>query len=317
MWICTSCRDADSSRKELSAFISYLEVLMWVTVFLAIIRPSAGLRPSSSIIPWIQGYLPILNPNTIGFVSVIALTRVIFLPVKYKAMRVALLSGTLLCAQSRTSDIVMMAALAVFIVDGLRHKKIGRAVAAMAATLGFLCLAAGWMDQIVRIFMRGESIEEMSSLSGRTDYWGFAIEHISWFGDGLATGSRSLIFLDSDPFSHGSVNMHNSFIEALIGAGYIGAIPFLITFVWRELRMFWQALRSGDASNAIYAVCALVFAARAMTSIVLAIFSLDHVLMIFCWAWIWKGGSIPKYSAAVPKPRVYEKTLAEQGENSA
>ena len=172
----------------------------------------------------------------------------------------------------------------------------------------------GWLDSIIQVLMRGESSEELSSLSGRTNYWEFAFQHISWFGGGLAVGSRSFILMEQNTFLHNSVNMHNSIVESLVGAGYIGAVPFILNFVFNIIRQLLNTVRRFDETDAIFSVLAVMFAARAMTSIVLAIFSFDFIMMLLFWAWIWIsshdfGENVP---LPRPKPIVYEKTLHEQ-----
>ena len=124
MWICVSCRDKESTKNELIAITGYVEVLLAVTVVLAVVNPALGTLPSATFIPWIKGYLPLLNPNTIGFLSVVALTRLLFLPAKHKLPRLALVSGTLLCAQSRTSYLVIMVAFLIFFLDSLKKKRL-------------------------------------------------------------------------------------------------------------------------------------------------------------------------------------------------
>ena len=315
MWICVSCRDKESTKTELLALTKYVEILLWVTVFLAIINPSMGTMASASIIPWIRGYLPILNPNAIGFLSVAALTRLMFLPARFKVVRMVLVLGTLLCAQSRTSYAVTLLALLIFIFDSLKKKNLFTVVVSSFFALMALTLTMGWMDLLLQIVTRGESTEEIRTLSGRTDYWAFAFEHISWMGNGLAVGSRSFIFLeDHSVFAKSSINTHNSFVEALVGAGYIGAVPFIALIVMNIIRQLVGTVRRFESADAIFCVYAVMFAARGMTSIVLAIFSFDFILLMMFWAWIWTSSQT--FDSAGPKPRpkpvVYEKTLHEQ-----
>ncbi len=286
MWIMTACRDADTTRREFMAFSRMIEGLLLVTVLLAFINPALGFRHSSSIIPWLQGYLPILNPNAIGFMSVIAVARLLFFPAKYKPVRLMLVAFTLLCAQSRTSYGVTCLILFIFIIEGLRTRQLLRVAIASFFGIGALFLFMGWIDTILTIFMRGQSIEEFSTLSGRTDYWAFALERSSWFGGGLATGSRSLIFVGEETFHKGTVNMHNSFIEALMGTGYVGAVPFIAMFAFNILRQGGRTLTKPSLSEATFFVMTFIFMARAMTSIVLAVFSFDFIIMMHFWAWL-------------------------------
>ncbi|MBR4985683.1 MAG: O-antigen ligase family protein [Proteobacteria bacterium] len=314
MFFCVACRDADSTRKEFVAFVKLSEILIWITVFLAIIQPSLGLRHSPSVLPWLQGYLPIINPNALGFMSVLVLTRLLFLPARYKALRVIFTAGTLLCAQSRTSYAVMIVALGIYIIEGLRARQFGRVIISFGFAIIALIFAMGWHETILQIVMRGQSTEDMSSLSGRTDYWEYALEHVSWVGGGLATGSRSLIFEADTAFIKGTVNMHNSFIEALMGGGYIGAIPFIALIGINIFRQGLHIFTKPSVFEGMFLVCAISFAARGMTSVVLAIFSQDFNNMLLLWFWLYTRniGEDKKSRPERPKPMPYEKTLAEQ-----
>lgn len=316
MWIVTACYDSDATQREFIAFIRLIEGLLFVTVVLALINPALGFRDSSSPIPWIQGYIPILNPNAIGFMSVMAIARLLFFPAKYKTVRLLLVAFTLLCAQSRTSYGVTCLILVIFIIEGLRTQQLTRVAVASFFGVGAMLLTLGWMDTILSIFMRGQSIEEFSTLSGRTDYWNFALERASWFGGGLATGSRSLIFVGEETFYKGTVNMHNSFIEALMGAGYIGAIPFYALFAFNILRQAIRTISKPSLSEATFFVLSIVFIARGMTSIVLAIFSFDFVIMMLFWAWL-NGNPQDKTQNTAsrrPMPIAYETTNYERAQ---
>lgn len=316
MYVCVTCRDADSTRREVIAFCKLIEILMWTTIALALISPSRGFIPSPSIIPWIQGYLPILNPNAVGFLSVIALTRLLFFDASHKGIRLMVIAVTLLCAQSRTSYAVTCVALAIFVIESLRKKHFGPAIAGCSLVAVALLFSLGWHEQILKVLARGESAEEISSLSGRTVYWDYAIDHIDWMGKGLATGSRSLIFERDNPFHLGLVGTHNSFIEALLGGGYIGAIPYVAMVVIHILRQGIQAITKPNACEGFFFVCAIIFAARSMTSTVLALFSFDFIFMMLFWFWLYTRNMGSNFGASrrrqPPKPVVYEKTLHEQ-----
>ncbi|MBQ9394707.1 MAG: O-antigen ligase family protein [Proteobacteria bacterium] len=315
MYIYVSCRDADSTRKEFIAFLKLFEILMWATVVLAFINPTKGFLHSPTILPWLWGYFPILNPNAIGFISALCLARLLFFPAKYKPVRIMMITATLLCAQSRTAYAVSLVAMIIYIFDGMRTKQFGRvAVAFLGAALA-LFMAMGWNEAIVKVLLRGESAEEVSTLSGRTDYWNYALDNADWLGKGLATGSRSLIFGGEGTFHRGSVNMHNSFIEALMGGGYIGSIPFMVLFAVNVIRQGFNTVTKPSTHEGLFLICAITFVARGMTSIVLALFSFDFINMMFFWAWLYTRNMDPSNPPVVherPKPRVFEKTLAEQ-----
>ena len=311
MWMAVSCYDADSTRREFIAIIRCTEVLLLITVVLAFINPALGFQRSQSMIPWLKGYYPIINPNALGFMSVFALTRLLFFPAKYKFPRILLVSFTLLCAQSRTSYAVTGLVLLLVVIQCIRNKQLGRVFVAMSFGLFALCLGLGWFDTIVTIFMRGQDAEGFSTLSGRTNYWDFTLDHVSWIGGGLATGSRSLIFLSENAFYKGLVGTHNSFVEALIGAGYIGAIPFIIMQAWFLIRQAARTFNTPNESNFLFLSFGCIFFARGMTSMVLALYSFDFVVFTIYFAWQISSDQKPAAPLPRPKPVVYEKTLSE------
>ena len=313
MWVTVSCHDADSTRREFVSIARLVEILLWVTVVLAILNPTLGLRRSPSMIPWLQGYLPIINPNQVGFLSVAAFVRLIFLPARAKPVRLLLVLSTLVCSQSRTSYAVSLVVLVIFIIDGLRERQYFRVSLASLAALAALLLTMGHYETLVRILMRGQSEESLESLSGRTDYWNFALNYATWFGGGLATGSRSLILVTGqETFLRGSVNLHNSFVEALLGAGYVGALPYLAMVVIHTLRQVIAALTRPSLSQGLFLVMALVFVARSMTSVVISLFSYDLMMLFIFWAWI--RHDTPQAAprrAQRPRPVVYDTPLCE------
>lgn len=316
MWVSVSCRDPDSTRCEFVAITRLIEILLFVTVILAILNPALGLRRSASFLPWLQGYYPILNPNAVGFLSVAAFARLLFFSAKAKPLRLAFITGTLICSQSRTSYAVTMLILAIFIIDGLRERQTLRAILALSASAVFAFLLLGNQEAFLHIVTRGQSEESLDTLSGRTDYWNFALQYVSWLGNGLAIGSRSLIFVTGqETFMRGSVNLHNSYIEALMGAGIIGATPFIVLILWNALRQFFFAIARPSISQGLFLVMAMAFLARSMTSVVLAVFSYDMVMLMIFFAWLdnpnLHENAVPTRQHP-PKPVVYEKTIFEQ-----
>ena len=112
----------------------------------------------------------------------------------------------------------------------------------------------------------------------------------------------------------GSVNLHNSYIEALMGAGIIGAAPYIALIGFNIIRQGYRAIAHPSISQGLFLVMAIAFAARSMTSVVLAVFSYDMLMLMIFFAWLshvrTDDNATPP--AKRPKPVVYEKTLYEQ-----
>ncbi len=311
MWIVSTCYDEKSTQREFVAFLRWAEILLGVTVVLAFISPARGFQHSASIIPWMKGYYPIINPNALGFMSVYVMTRLLFLPANHKIPRMMLVSFTLLCAQSRTSYAVTGVVLLVFVFDGIRSRQFFRVFLAMVFGLFAMCLAIGWMETLVKIFLRGQDAEAFSSLSGRTNYWDFTLSQVRWLGGGLATGARSLIFVSDEVFYKGIVGTHNAFVEALIDAGYVGAIPFIAGMFVFHLKQAFNAFARPSTMNMLFLCFIVICFARCMTSMAMALYSFDFNILMYYFAWQLLKNSPAPQPKPRPRPVVYEKTLHE------
>lgn len=300
VWVTAMCPDEKSLMREFREVSFLIELLMYATVVLAIINPAQGFLKSYSVIPWLNGYLPIINPNALGFLSLVVLLRHLFLPSRYKFLRLIAIGLIFLCAQSRTSYATFAVALLLNVYDGLKSRKLGRVFAATGGGVLVALFALGNFETILSIVRRGESSEEISSLSGRTDYWDVALKYADWFGGGLATGSRSLIYVAADTFYKGRVSVHNSFIEVILDAGYIGGACYIATIGVNILRQLVRVINNPRAYDGIFAACAIMFASRGMTSIVLAVYSPDFYLMILFWMYL--SVSSDKKIQVLPRP---------------
>lgn len=285
MWICVSCRDRESTLREYRAMVFLIEVLLYFTVLLALINPALGLRKSATIIPWLQGYLPLLNPNAVGICSAIALVSLLFCPAKNKAVRIAIISCTLLFSQSRTSYVAIAIALLLFTYAAFRKRNVKHIIIALIATTLGLGLALGMLDTIMNIFMRGQSSDQLDSLSGRTSYWEVALSQVGFIGGGFATGSRFLDQLNPDVFHKFTVNLHNSHIEALVSAGIIGATPYLINFAYQCLRQALRIFAPRDPEDILFIALAVIIVLRSITSIVEAVYSADLIVLMLFFAY--------------------------------
>lgn len=308
LWVAAVCHDEKSLHREMNYFLFYTELILYSTVILAVINPSRGMMSSRSFLPWFKGYFPIINPNGLGFLAVIVCTRLLFTDVKYKKFRLAAAGLIFLCAQSRTQYMAFAGVFFVFMLDGLRQKKLTRVLFASIAALGFTSLAFGFLDQIILVFRRGQSAEELESLSGRTDYWLIALEQAGLLGGGLATGSRSLIFLAESSFASGAVNLHNSYLEAILGAGFIGAFAFLGQIVVSSLRQLVRFVVANRPIDGIFAAYGIIILARSMMSIGPALFTIDFCFMLQFWLYIAMTSktALPIYTP--PRPRVRTNT---------
>ncbi len=304
VWVAATCPDEKHLKREFVATTFLIEVLMYIELLLAIINPDRGFWKSHTVLPWIAGYIPVINPNAMGFLTLIVLLRHLFLPSRYKVLRMMLTGAIFLCAQSRTSYATFAAALVVCVFDGLRQRKLGRVLIASGGAAAAAILALGYFDAIKAVVQRGETAEEISSLSGRTDYWNAALEHADWLGGGLAVGARSLIYVAADTFHKGMVSLHNSYLEVILDAGYIGGACYIVAIVGNILRIGFRSLRQPSEFNVVFLACSIMFATRGMTSVVLAIYSTDFFMMLLFWMYLSVSSDRKNVSLPKPVPRV-------------
>jgi O-antigen ligase len=131
------------------------------------------------------------------------------------------LMGALLA--SGRQGIVMLAA-GVFLLLWFRRRTLFLTLIGPATVLA---VWAFW-DQAFMIFSRGQP-QLLSNLTGRLPWWESAIEVWAvhpWTGYGYGAGGRfvGLANIGSTSIS----NVHNGYIEALVGVGLIGFIPLLV-----------------------------------------------------------------------------------------
>lgn len=304
LWIAISCHDEDSTRREIVTWLRYIEVLLYWTLFMALINPSVGFLGSHTALPWLRGYIPMINPNGLGGLANFVLVTLIFLPARYKPIRLAVIGIIFLFAQSRTQYTAFAAVIFITLLDSIKTRKLGHALILSGFLSLIILIALGALDRLTAIFLRGQTSDDLTSLSGRLDYWGAALRHAKLFGGGLATGSRSLAFLEQEVFRNNAVNLHSTYFETILGAGYIASVPYLLYLVSNFVKQFYRFLVRRSPIEGFFTGIAIVLAARSIMSISLAIFCTDFYILIAFWVWL----SYTKQEKIIflppPKPKV-------------
>ena len=198
------------------------------------IFPSEALRPSRGVIPFfLQGHVPVLNPNTVGFISVQLVlhsmaslfrsTRAkqcIFYAILLLASLVALI-----LAQSRTSMVGLVAGIGIYLIlDNKKWVLLSAAVFTLVVTF----FMSG-TSLITEYLLRGQSEELVMTLSGRTHGWAAAWDLFSQsplFGNGFAAAARVEIL-----GSQNASTLHGALFDVIVGVGLAGLIPWLLAIV--------------------------------------------------------------------------------------
>jgi O-antigen ligase len=134
---------------------------------------------------------------------------------------VSALFGTILAA-GRQGVIMLLASTLVLLWFRQRKLFFG----ALAPALIVLVWFGG--DSVFRIFSRGQP-GLLTNFTGRLPWWQAALEawgQHPWTGYGYCVGGR---FVSLSDIGRSDVsNLHNGYLEALIGVGLIGVIPLLL-----------------------------------------------------------------------------------------
>lgn len=304
LWCCATCYDTEHLKIECTAILKYVEILTYITLALAIIRPSLGFMNSPTGIPWLRGYAPMLNPNTVGFLAAVSFTSVLFQPGKWKPMRLGIITLILLFAQSRTQYATCAVILVLYVIDGLRTRQLSRVLIASLGGVFAAFLAFGMFDRVVNMIKRGQDIEEIGSLSGRTEYWAVAWSYAGMLGKGFATGSRNLIYVTDGVFAQNAVNLHSTYLEAILGAGYIGSALYLFSIVTNFVRQSARFLLRTRIDDALFAALMVIIFARSVVSISVALYTVDFCLFVFICIYVSFTSKEVRIAPEPPKPRV-------------
>lgn len=196
----------------------------------AVISPGDAFRGSRGIIPvMLQGWFPIVNPNSLGFLSTLVLVRnlAIFGQDAVKLRRIAALAicviagATLVLAQSRTATVSLLVALVAYLFLNRKH---GVALL-MFGVAGVLFLFTSATEIFMGYMQRGQSEELMMSLSGRTHGWTAAWElflQSPYIGHGFAAAARTEILAGQT-----ASTLHGALFDVIVGVGLAGLVPWL------------------------------------------------------------------------------------------
>src|SRR5262245_1176947 len=150
----------------------------------------------------------------------------------------------LLLNVTRSSIAACLASLVLVFATADRRRWIGRScLVVMAAPLVGLLLL-GNTDPITRYLLRGQSLEEFATLTGRAKLWAFSehfIEQQPLFGHGYGAG-RVLL---TSAFAWAG-HAHNLWVEATLSLGLIGCVLVSAWLAW----IWWVglSLRRKEAS---------------------------------------------------------------------
>ncbi|HZW96759.1 MAG TPA: O-antigen ligase family protein [Candidatus Eremiobacteraceae bacterium] len=185
----------------------------------------------------LTGVFPIEAANVVGevgaFVSIVALCRLLPLDKERRPDRtwylLVLILGmsALLASQTRNDLAAFLFGFGLIILTSKRLR-LGAALA--AATIPVFALA-GVNSKIYDYLLRGQSENEIASLTGRMGWWSFAWDQFQrhpFTGLGAYAAGRFAI-LGKLGLDMGS--LHSDYIETMVGTGLFGLIPLLAALI--------------------------------------------------------------------------------------
>jgi O-antigen ligase len=272
--IMSSYKNAEYLRTINNLNFAWNNLLIITIIFGALILPQFAFQnPTGAILPQIQGVYPVINPNSVGLMSAIAILLMLskILDEKSKPL-IYIFAGLLflvilIFAQSRTSIIGVILSLSIYI---LLKRKIKIIVIKIAIVLVIIAAIGDVALNLISSYgLRGKTLEsiQITTLSGRTQGWeeGWKqFKNSPVLGYGFASGARYDVLEKIGRESQGA--MHNAFLDVLVNNGIIGFIPWIIAYVWALIILFKRSLNNLEDNTAPLFVSILILFGVRMTT---------------------------------------------------
>ncbi|HSJ28845.1 MAG TPA: O-antigen ligase family protein [Acidimicrobiia bacterium] len=136
-----------------------------------------------------------------------------------------------------------------------------RRFAVVGGILAVAVAGLAWFSEaLVEYLLRGQTVDQFYTFTGRTDLWAFALEQLNEAALlGFGYGSARVILID-EFFWAGTG--HNLWIEAALSVGIIGAVLLTVVLAWMVFKALkFQRTEPGPSSS-----MALGFAAATLVS---------------------------------------------------
>lgn len=208
--------------------------LMLVSVWIGVISnpEEAILRGVGLLDVQIQGIFPRVSANGVGdlgaSIGIVSFVRLLYTKGEFRRFySFIFVIGvvTLVVSQSRSPLTGFFLAISIILFLEKRNS----ALALGIVTVPLIVLLAPLADSFTSFFLRGQSKELFLSLSGRVYWWGFALPFLRenpFLGYGAYSAGR---FLVAKEFGSTLSSLHNTWMEVLIGTGFVGMILLLVT----------------------------------------------------------------------------------------
>lgn len=278
----------DTTADALRGVVAFGHFLLLSAVVSLAVLPGETLRTAFDGVMRLTGQLPPIHPNILGLVaSVVLLALVVrFGPawslrpvVRYTLIAVYVAEAIL--ARTRLALVVGVALVVFALVRILIRNALGMATVLIAAA-GLLAVAAAQTATILEFFVRGQSLSELSTLTGRTVLWDRALDvwaaGNTWLGRGYYSGHRFGIKFVPGPVEQSTID--SVWVESLLDVGIIG-MTLLALFALSSIVRIFRATRHGPFEMSLLARGIAVLAA-ASTFFSPSIQGTNLASIIFC-----------------------------------
>ena len=222
---------------------------VWLNVLL--VPGQAIVRDLGTLGIGIEGVYPAVSRNGVGdwsaILAAVAFARLMTSDRNRGVLVMVLFAMLVTLALSQTRSATAGLLVAVPLI--LTVTKKGNWVLTLVPALLALVFLFGLTHGIEDFFIRGETDAQLKSLSGRTDYWSFALERFRerpLTGFGAFSGGR---FEVAAVVGHSTLpNTHSTWIEILIGTSLWGVIPVALALLatwWSLGRRMVRHMASG------------------------------------------------------------------------
>jgi O-antigen ligase len=275
--------------RMLGVLVAAIGVIVGVVWVEALLIPSRGWLEIGGPLPLtLQGTLPRFESNAVGMLGGLLAVWGLGTLVGHRGSswfpRVALIGGlaTLAASQYRTGVVGFLVAAALIL--WLRRRFLLTAAVALAIVgTSLLGLGGEIGSRGQEAFSKGQSADVTRTLNSRTIYWTAArplIEERPLLGWGLNVGSRQAL---GSIGNEGASTVLNSWVEALVGTGVLGAAALVLAFLstlreaWRNRSERWGLVVTGmlvfllvrsltSTTFELFGIGFLVFAALALAA---------------------------------------------------
>lgn len=149
---------------------------------------------------------------------------------------------------TRSSLFGFLAGAFLIVWTGSRIRSDRRLVLVGGLIAAVVAGVAWFSESLVEYLLRGQTIDQFYTFTGRTDLWAFALSELNespLLGFGYGAGRVVLI----DEFFWAGTG-HNLWIEAALSVGLIGATLLTVVLLWAAARSYLlQRVTPGPASN--------------------------------------------------------------------